>query len=33
MSTPIETNTDGLREILEEVYNLPNRSTGAVSRI
>ena len=28
MSTPIETNTEGLREILDEVYNLPNRSTG-----
>ena len=31
MSTPIETNTEELREILNEVYSLPNRSTGGSS--
>ena len=28
MSTPIETNTEELNEILQTVYNLPNRSSG-----
>lgn len=28
MSTPIETNTEELQEILQTVYNLPNRSSG-----
>ncbi|MBR5820350.1 MAG: hypothetical protein IKY68_03770 [Alistipes sp.] len=29
MATPIETNTEGLNEILNQVYNLPNRSSGS----
>ena len=28
MSTPMETNTEGLQEILNEVYNLPDRNSG-----
>lgn len=28
MSTPIETNTEELQEVLQQVYNLPSRSTG-----
>lgn len=28
MSTPIETNTEQLQEVLQQVYNLPNRSGG-----
>lgn len=28
MSTPIETNTDQLQEVLQQVYNLPSRSGG-----
>lgn len=31
MSTPIETNTEELRGVLNDVYNLPNRSTGGSS--
>lgn len=31
MATPIETNTEGLEGILQQVYNLPNRSTGGSS--
>jgi len=29
MSTPIETNTEELQEILQQVYDLPNRSGGS----
>lgn len=29
MSTPIETNTEQLQEVLQQVYNLPNRSGGS----
>lgn len=28
MSTPIETNTEELQEVLQQVYNLPSRSSG-----
>ena len=28
MSTPIETNTEQLQEVLQQVYNLPSRSGG-----
>lgn len=28
MSTPIESNTEQLQEVLQQVYNLPNRSGG-----
>lgn len=31
MSTPIETNTEQLQEVLQQVYNLPNRSGGGNS--
>lgn len=31
MSTPIETNTEQLQEVLQQVYNLPNRSGGSNS--
>ena len=31
MSTPIETNTEELQEVLQQVYNLPNRSGGGGS--
>lgn len=31
MSTPIETNTEELQEILNTVYNLPNRNNGGSS--
>lgn len=31
MSTPIETNTEELQEILQTVYNLPNRSGGSTT--
>ena len=31
MSTPIETNTEELQEILQTVYNLPNRNSGGGS--
>lgn len=31
MSTPIETNTEQLQEVLQQVYNLPNRSGGSAS--
>ena len=29
MSTPIETNTEELQEVLQQVYNLPSRSGGS----
>lgn len=29
MSTPIETNTEQLQEVLQQVYNLPSRSGGS----
>ena len=31
MSTPIETNTEELQEVLQQVYNLPSRSGGSAS--
>lgn len=31
MSTPIETNTEQLQEVLQQVYNLPNRSGGSTT--
>lgn len=31
MSTPIETNTEQLQEVLQQVYNLPNRSASSDS--
>lgn len=31
MSTPIESNTEELQEVLQQVYNLPNRSGGSNS--
>jgi hypothetical protein len=31
MSTPIETNTEQLQEVLQQVYNLPNRSGGGTT--
>ena len=31
MSTPIETNTEELQEVLQQVYNLPNRSGGSTT--
>lgn len=31
MSTPIETNTEELQEVLQQVYNLPNRSASGSS--
>lgn len=31
MATPIETNTQELREVLEQVYNLPDRASGGSS--
>lgn len=31
MSTPIETNTEQLQEVLQQVYNLPSRSGGSTT--
>lgn len=31
MNTPIETNTEELQEVLQQVYNLPNRSGGSTT--
>ena len=31
MSTPIETNTEELQEILQQVYDLPNRNSGGAT--
>lgn len=31
MSTPIETNTEELQEVLQQVYNLPSRSGGSTT--
>ena len=31
MSTPIESNTEQLQEVLQQVYNLPNRSGGSTT--
>ena len=31
MSTPIETNTEELQAVLQQVYNLPNRSGGSTT--